>query len=318
MVVPRNVVQEKFRVPNIVKSYSRIPDVIRMPHMVQIQVDSYGVFKREALRELFDEISPIADFTGNRLELRFTNYSFGEPKYSQEECHERAATFSAPLKVDVQLLVKETGEIKEQEIFMGDFPLMTENGTFIINGAERVVVSQLVRSPGVYLTLERDATSGRDLCYGKLIPNRGAWLEFETSNKDIVSVKVDRKRKIPITTLLRAIDEPKLLPKHASVREIKELNERIEAAKTEREADKLRQELLKLLGTNERVLAMFEGTANHADHLHIQSTLERDPSCENKHEALLEFYRRLGPGDPPTVDNAKGLINSLFFNPRRY
>src|SRR5438094_80554 len=181
MVVPREVVYEKFRVPHIVKSYSRIPDVIPLPALVQIQVDSYKVFIDEGLRELFDEISPIQDFTGNRLEMRFTDYRFDEPKYSQEECRERDATYAAPLRVNVQLLVKETGEIKEQEIFMGDLPLMTAMGTFIINGAERVVVSQLVRSPGVYLTLERDQTSGRDLCYAKLIPNRGAWLEFWTA-----------------------------------------------------------------------------------------------------------------------------------------
>jgi DNA-directed RNA polymerase subunit beta len=318
MVVPRDVVYEKFRVPNIVKSYSRIPDVVSVPYLVQIQVDSYEVFKRESLRELFDEISPIADFTGNRLEMRFTDYSFGEPKYDQDECRERDATYSAPLKVNVQLLVKETGEIKEQEIFMGDFPLMTEKGTFIINGAERVVVSQLVRSPGVYLTREHDNTSGRFLCYAKLIPNRGAWLEFETSNKDVVAVKVDRKRKIPVTTLIRAIDEPDLLPKHPSNAAIKELQEKIAAAKTEREADKLRQQLMHLLGTNERVAALFEDIDDDADHRYIKSTLDRDTPATNKEEALLEFYRRLRPGDPPTIENARQLIYSLFFNPRRY
>src|SRR5437899_5364850 len=204
MVVPRDVVQEKFRVPAIVKDYSRIPDVEKLPHMVQIQLDSYEIFKQEGLRELFDEISPISDFTGNRLEMRFTDYSFGEPKYNQEECRERDATFAAALRVNVQLLVKETGEIKEQEIFMGDFPLMTEKGTFIINGAERVVVSQLVRSPGVYFTADEDATTGRKLFAAKLIPGRGAWLEFETSNKNLLTVKIDRKRKLPITTLLKA------------------------------------------------------------------------------------------------------------------
>jgi DNA-directed RNA polymerase subunit beta len=318
MVVFRDVVQERFRVPEIVKNYSKIPDVISVPHLVQIQIDSYEAFKREGLRELFDEISPIQDFTGNRLEMRFTEYSFGEAKYDQDESRERDATYAAPLRVNVQLLVKETGEIKEQEIFMGDFPLMTEKGTFIINGAERVVVSQLVRSPGVYLTLERDSTSGRDLCFAKLIPNRGAWLEFETSNKDVVAVKVDRKRKIPITTLLRAIDEPELLPNHPSQAAIKEMQERIEAAKTEREADKLRQQMLHHLGTNERVMAMFEDIDDHPDHRYIKSTLDRDPSSANKEEAMLEFYRRLRPGDPPTVENARQLINSLFFNPRRY
>src|SRR6266581_4913473 len=318
MVVPRKVVYEKFRVPHIVKSYSRIPDVIPLPALVQIQVDSYKIFIEEGLRELLAEISPIQDFTGNRLEMRFSDYRFDEPKYSQEECRERDATYAAPLRVNVQLLVKETGEIKEQEIFMGDFPLMTAMGTFIINGAERVVVSQLVRSPGVYLTLESDNTSGRQLCYAKLIPNRGAWLEFETSNKDVISVKVDRKRKIPITTLLRAIDEPELLPKHPSKGGIAEMQERINNARTEREAEKLRQQMLQLLGTNDRVLALFEDVDTHLDHRYIKATLDRDPSSTNKEEALLEFYRRLRPGDPPTIENARQLINSLFFNPRRY
>jgi DNA-directed RNA polymerase subunit beta len=373
MVVPRDVIYEKFRVPTITKSYSRIPDVIELPYLIQIQIESYDVFKQESLQELFEEISPIQDFTGNRLEMRFaaetkafltmeeedligrvptkdikkgtktlwkafepltreglealreanvkefdvTGYYFGEPKYNLDECRERDATLAAPLKVNVQLLVKETGEIKEQEIFMGDFPLMTDKGTFIINGAERVVVSQLVRSPGVYLTLERDATSGRDLCYAKLIPNRGAWLEFETSNKNVVSVKVDRKRKIPITTLMRAIDEPELLPSHSSAKELKALQKEIEEAKTEREAEKKRQQMLKLLGTNERILALFEEIDTDEEHKYIQSTLDRDPSSENKEEALLEFYRRLRPGDPPTVENARQLIQSLFFNPRR-
>ena len=216
MVIDRGLSEARFGVPSLSKSYARIPEVATLPHLVHIQLDSYKTFRSEGLRDLLKDISPIQDFTGNRLEMRFTDYSFGEPKYNEAECRERDATYAAPLRVNVQLLVKETGEVKEQEIFMGDFPLMTEQGTFIINGAERVVVSQLVRSPGVYLTLERDATSGRDLCYAKLIPNRGAWLEFETSNKNVVSVKVDRKRKIPITTLLRAIDEPDLLPKHPS------------------------------------------------------------------------------------------------------
>src|SRR3989337_1086454 len=318
MVLARDPFQNKFHVPSLRKSYSRIPDVAGLPHLVQIQLDSYAVFKKEGLRELLDEISPIQDFTGNRLEMRFTDYSFGDTKYSEAECRERDATYAAPLKVNVQLLVKETGEVKEQEIFMGDFPLMTNQGTFIINGAERVVVSQLVRSPGVYLTLERDPTSGRDLCYAKLIPNRGAWLEFETSNKNVISVKVDRKRKIPITTLLRAIDEPDLRPHHPSQAALRDLQKRIEAAGSEREAEALRQELLRTLGSNERILALFEAIDNNPDYHYIKSTLDRDPSSENKGEALLEFYRRLRPGDPPTIENARGLITSLFFNPSRY
>src|SRR3989304_3563676 len=164
MVVARDPLQDKFHIPSLRKSYSRIPDVAGLPHLVQIQLDSYEVFKKEGLRELLDEISPIQDFTGNRLEMRFTDYGFGDTKYSEPECRERDATYAAPLKGNVQLLVKETGEVKEQEIFMGDFPLMTDQGTFIINGAERVVVSQLVRSPGVYLTLERNPTTGPPPC----------------------------------------------------------------------------------------------------------------------------------------------------------
>ena len=287
MTTSREIVRLGDRAPLIEKSYARIAHVLDMPNLVQVQLDSFEWFKREGLRELFDEISPIQDFTGTRMELRFGDYEFGDPKYSELECRERDVTFAAPLKVTVALTVKETGEVKEQQLFMGDFPLMTDKGTFIINGAERVVVSQLVRSPGVYFTLESDPTSGRDLCSAKLIPNRGAWLEFEVSNKNIVSVKVDRKRKIPITTLLRAVytqegvtDETKL-------------------------------------GTDEQILALLEDVDVNPSHHYIQSTLERE-TAKNKQEALLEFYRRLRPGDPPTLENARGLIVSLFFNPRRY
>jgi DNA-directed RNA polymerase subunit beta len=287
MTLSRDVVRGRTVVPSVRKSYAKIAHILDLPNLIHIQLQSYHWFQREGLRELLDEISPIQDFTGSRLELRFGEYSFGEPKYSEWECRQRDMTFSAPLRVNVQLVVKETGEVKEQELFMGDFPLMTPNGTFVINGAERVVVSQLVRSPGVYFTLESDPTSGRGLCYAKLIPNRGAWLEFESSNKDILSVKVDRKRKIPITTLLRAVDHD------------------------EEETDEAK------LGINERLLALFEDIDTHADHRYIRSTLDKEP-CQNKQEALLEFYRRLRPGDPPTLENARGLLTSLFFNPRRY
>src|SRR5512142_207147 len=187
------------------KSYARLREALPLPNLIRVQIDSFKWFLEEGLRELFAEISPITDFTGRNLELQLLDYSIGDPKYSEDECRERDMTYAVPLRVKTRLLAKETGEVKEQEIFMGDFPMMTETGTFIINGAERVVVSQLVRSPGVYFTLVEDPTTGRPLCYAKLIPNRGAWLEFETSNKDILSVKVDRKRKIPVTTLLRAI-----------------------------------------------------------------------------------------------------------------
>src|SRR5579884_2256115 len=208
MTSARSLAPARPAVPSVRREYGRIPEIISIPNLIQVQLDSFRWFiggpdtasrADSGLRELFDEISPIVDFTGTRMELSFEDYEFGEPKYSELECREKDMTYSAPLRVDVELRVKETEEIKEQTLFMGDFPLMTANGTFIINGAERVVVSQLVRSPGVYFTLEEDPTTGRRLCFGKLIPSRGAWLEFETSNKDVLSVKVDRKRKIPIT-----------------------------------------------------------------------------------------------------------------------
>jgi DNA-directed RNA polymerase subunit beta len=287
MTVSRDIVRAGNGIPRVEKSYARIAHVLDMPNLVQIQLDSFEWFKKEGLRELFDEISPVQDFTGTRMELKFGDYEFGEPKYSEQECRERDMTYSAPLRVWVSLTVKETGEVKEQLLFMGDFPLMTDQGTFIVNGAERVVVSQLVRSPGVYFTIESDPSSGRDLCYAKLIPNRGAWLEFEVSNKDVISVKVDRKRKIPVTTLLRGID-------------------------TE---DGINDDTK--LGTNERLLAQFAAMDTHPDHRYIQSTIDKE-SCQNKQEALLDFYKRLRPGDPPTPENARGLVISLFFNSRRY
>ena len=287
MTISREIVRAGDHAPRIEKSYARIAHVLDMPNLVQVQLDSFRWFQREGLRELFDEISPVQDFTGTRMELRFGDYEFGEPKYSELECRERDVTFAAPLRVWVSLTVKETGEVKEQLLFMGDFPLMTDQGTFIINGAERVVVSQLVRSPGVYFTLESDPSSGRDLCAAKLIPNRGAWLEFEVSNKDIISVKVDRKRKIPITTLLRAISSKEGVTDDTQ------------------------------LGLDEQILALFEDIDTNPDHHYIRSTLERE-SSSNKQEALMDFYRRLRPGDPPTLENARGLVTSLFFNPRRY
>src|SRR5687767_15907028 len=187
------------------KPYARIPEVLPIPNLIELQLNSFNWFIDHGLRELLDEISPIQDFTGRVMELRFREYEFEEPKYSELECRTRDLTFSKPLYVWVELLIKETGEIQRQRVYMGDFPFMTEEGTFIINGAERVVVSQLVRSPGVYFTVEDDQSSGRRLCMGKLIPSRGAWLEFETSVRNVLSVKVDRKRKIPVTTLLRAL-----------------------------------------------------------------------------------------------------------------
>src|SRR5919197_15958 len=283
------------------KSFARIPEIQHVPNLIQIQRDSFQWFLTEGLKELFAEISPIQDFTGRNMELELAvpgpdaepGYSFGQPKMSEDDCREHDLTYAAPLKVRMRLKVKSgenAGEIKEQDIFMGDFPLMTDNGTFIINGAERVVVSQLVRSPGVYFTVEEDPTSGRDLCMGKLIPSRGAWLEFETSSRDVMSVKVDRKRKIPVTTLLRAL--PGALPKGSVVPGIEK-------------------------GTDEEILALFEDVDRGRDHRFIRATLDKDPA-KNTEEALLEFYRRLRPGDPPNMDNAKNLLISLFFNFRRY
>ncbi len=290
MTLARDVVRFGDYLPTTAKSYASIPEIMKMPNLIKVQLDSYNWFKNEGLRELLDEISPIQDFTGSKMELRFGKYSFGEPKYGERESRDRDATYSMPLRVRIELIIKETGEVKEQELFMGDFPLMTPTGTFIINGAERVVVSQLVRSPGVYFTKEKDATSGRELAYAKVIPNRGAWLEFETSNRNIISVKVDRKRKIPVTTLLRAID---------SVEGMKDSD----------------------LGTAERMLSWFEDIDTNPDHQYIASTIEKetaDVKTGNKLRALEDFYKRMRPGDPPTLENARTLVNSLFFNARRY
>ena len=305
-----------------VRSFGRIPNVLEIPSLIKLQVDSFNWFKSEGLRELLDEISPIQDFTGSKMDLVFGEYEFREPKHSQDECKERDMTFSAPLFVDVELRIKESGEIKEQRLFFGDFPLMTERGTFIINGAERVVVSQLVRSPGVYYTVEVDPQSGHRLGFAKLIPSRGAWLEFETSSRNVVSVKVDRKRKIPVSVLLRTIDQPGLLAgdeKNPAFEKYYAAEARL--ADGEADAEKARdaalRELEDVLGSDERVLAMFEGVDVEGDDAYMPATIAKDPS-NNKHEALLEFYRRIRPGDPPTLENARALVNQLFFNARRY
>src|SRR4030088_89546 len=279
-------------------SFARIAELAPIPNLIKVKRDSFEWFMREGLKEFFAEISPIQDFTGRNMDLELPvpgpdgepGYAFGSPKMSEDECREHDVTFAAPLKVRMRLKIKSgenAGEIKEQDIFMGDFPLMTDNGTFIINGAERVVVSQLVRSPGVYFTVEEDPTSGRDLCMGKLIPSRGAWLEFETSSRDVMSVKVDRKRKIPVTTLLRAL--PRVVPDWGAIAK----------------------------GTDEEILKLFEGIDEGSDHRFVQATLDKDPAATSE-EALLEFYRRLRPGDTPHADNARSLLNWLFFNFRRY
>ncbi|MGO8951715.1 MAG: DNA-directed RNA polymerase subunit beta [Ktedonobacterales bacterium] len=278
-------------------SFARIPDIRSMPSLIQVQLDSFEWFKREGLRELFAEISPIEDFTNKNLKLEFIvpDEPFGEPKYTEDQCRERDATYAAPLYVKARLTYKETGEIQEKDIFMGDFPLMTKEGTFIINGAERVVVSQLVRSPGVYFTAEEDPTTGRSLFAAKLIPNRGAWLEFETSNKNLLSVKIDRKRKIPITTLLRAMGA---------------IGDR-DQGKTENTPD---------LRTDEGILkafTMLDAKGNEYISNFVVTTLDKDP-VKSPEEALLEVYRKLRPGDPATMENARTLVYNLFYHPRRY
>src|SRR5690554_2396169 len=252
------------------RSFSRIPEVLELPDLIEIQRRSYKWFLEHGLAEMFEDISPIQDFTGN-LVLEFAQPRLEEPKHSIEDCKDRDATYSAPLKVKVRLINKETGEVKEQEVFMGDFPLMTENGTFIINGAERVVVSQLVRSPGVYYDdKDRDA-DGKILYKASLIPNRGAWLEFEVDSSDVIYVRVDRTRKLPATVLLRAMGV-------ASDAKI-----------------------LELVGESEP----------------LKATLERDTTASTE-EALLEIYKRLRPGEPPSEDSARTLFNTLFGDPKRY
>jgi DNA-directed RNA polymerase subunit beta len=280
-------------------SFARIPDIRPMPSLIQVQLDSFGLFKREGLKDLFAEISPIEDFTGKNLKLEFLfnddQDPFESPKYTEDQCRERDATYAAPLYVKARLTYKETGEIQEKEVFMGDFPLMTKEGTFIINGAERVVVSQLVRSPGVYFTADTDPTTGRQLFAAKLIPNRGAWLEFETSNRDILSVKIDRKRKIPITTLLRAM-----------------------AAIGDRDPGKTAD--TPEMKTDEGILKAFEMVDEQGNKFvsrFVRTTLEKD-NVKTPEEALLEVYRKLRPGDPATIDNARQLVNNLFYAPRRY
>jgi len=251
------------------RSFARISEVLDLPNLIEIQTASYEWFLEEGLLDMFRDISPIQDFTGN-LSLEFIDYTLGDPKYPVEESKERDVTFAAPLRVKVRLHNKETEEVKEQDVFMGDFPLMTENGTFVINGAERVIVSQLVRSPSVYYSDKTDKNGKRGFG-ATVIPNRGAWLEYETDAKDVVHVRIDRTRKLPVTVLLRALGFS---------------------------SD---QEIIDLIGDNE----------------YLRNTLEKD-NTESSEKALLEIYERLRPGEPPTLDSAKNLLFSRFFDAKRY
>ena len=251
-------------------SYGKINEVLEMPNLIEIQINSYNWFLKEGLKEVFHDVSPIADYNANLL-LEFIDYRLDdEPKYDIEECKERDATYAAPLRVKVRLINKESGEIKEQEIFMGDFPLMTPSGTFIINGAERVIVSQLVRAPSVYYSQEFDKL-GKKLFSSQVIPNRGAWLEYETDSNDIFYVRIDRNRKMPVTVLIRALG----------------------------------------FGTDASITELFGEDAR------LIATMEKDTTT-SVDEGFLEIYRKLRPGEPPTVESASSLIQNLFFDPKRY
>jgi DNA-directed RNA polymerase subunit beta len=285
-------------------SFAKIPAVLDVPNLVEIQRESFKWFLKEGIREVFEEVSPIKDFTGNLelhfavgrrrsrtpqedeqgdLRLEFDGYRLEQLKYSVDECRERDYNYSAALKVQVRLVIKETGEVKEQEVFMGDFPLMTEQGTFVINGAERVVVSQLVRSPGVYYSMSPDP-NGRLLPSATVIPHRGAWLELEIDGNNIIYVRIDRTRKLPVTVLLRAISQAKT-----------------EDRRGEHHGLTGDEDILKYYGNDKAVAA----------------TLHKDDS-KTPEDALLAIYRRLRPGDPPTIESARTLLNTLFFDPRRY
>ncbi len=256
---------------NVRMSFGKINEVLDMPNLIEIQKNSYKWFREEGLQEVFRDFSA-TDYNGN-LVLTFTGYRFDDDnlKYTIAEAKDHQATYASPLRVTAKLWNKETGEVKESEIFMGDFPLMTESGTFVINGAERVIVSQLVRSPGVYYDMEKDKT-GKELFKSTIIPNRGAWLEYEMDSNDVAYVRIDKNRKIPLTTFVRAIG----------------------------------------LGTDEEIKEMFG-----VDERLYQTILQKDPT-KNTDEALIEVYKKLRPGEPPTVESAQGHLNMLFFDPRRY
>jgi len=252
-------------------SFAKIPEILPLPDLLAVQHESFQWFLDEGLKEIFEEISPIEDFTGS-LALELTDHRFGDPPMSIEECKERDANYSRPLFVTARFMNRSTGEIKEQQVFLGDFPMMTEKGVFIINGTERVIVSQLVRSPGVYFDSARDKTSDRIIYSGKIIPGRGAWLEFDTDKRDTIGVRVDRKRRQYVSAFLRALG---------------------------------------IAESDEEILDLFEGAES------IRNTLERDPATD-RDEALIDLYRKLRPGEPTTVESARGLIQTLFRNPKRY
>ncbi|MBQ8514681.1 MAG: DNA-directed RNA polymerase subunit beta [Ruminococcus sp.] len=255
---------------NVRMNFGKINEVLDMPNLIEVQINSYNWFREVGLRDVFQEFSSITDYNGN-LVLNFIDYKFDDkPKYTITECKERDVTYAAPLRVTATLWNKETGEVKESEVYMGDFPLMTKSGTFVINGAERVIVSQLVRSPGAYYSSEKDRT-GKDLFKTQIIPNRGAWLEYEMDSNDVVYVRIDKNRKIPITTFIRALG----------------------------------------LGSDEEILEMF-GTDER-----LTQTIAKD-TTKNREDALIDLYKKLRPGEPPTVESSQTHLNNLFFDAKRY
>jgi len=269
----------KVAAPSARTSFSRLKHVLDLPNLIDIQKASFQWFLDEGLRETIDDISPIEDYTGT-LAVEFGAYKFGEPQFSIKECREKDLTYQAPLSMTVRFVNKETGEIREQTVFMGDFPMMTEWGTFIINGTERVIVTQLVRSPGAYLMEPKDAS--KQVFTANLMPSRGSWLELEIDKKGVIYARIDRKRKLPITTLLRALPE--------------------EDPSTGFKLD---------TSTNEAILKLFDNS------LFVVNTLEKDPSTREE-EALIEVFKKQRPGEPPTLDNARNLLKALFFDPKRY
>ena len=267
-------------------SFAHIDEVLEMPNLIEVQKNSYRWFLEEGLKEVFDDISYISDHTGN-LMLEFVDYRFDKTtKYEVTECKERDATYAVPLRVTVRLKNLETGEVKEQEVFMGDFPLMTKSGTFVINGAERVIVSQLVRSPGVYYSSEYDKT-GKKKFASTVIPNRGAWLEYETDSNDIFYVRIDKNRKIPITVLIRALLR---IDDNYSVN----------------------GPLTNDIGSDQEILEIF------GEDTRIIQTMQEKDGTKNGDDALLEVYRKLRPGEPPTLDSSVTHLRNLLFDDRRY
>ncbi len=252
------------------------PESFEAPNLVQVQLDSYKWFLETGLKELLNDVSPITDWTGKELELRFLDFKLEEPKYTERTAREKNITYEAPIRIRISLTNKKTGNVDEQEIYLGDFPLMTPRGTFVINGVERVVISQLIRSPGVFFSLSKNSRFKR-LFGAKIIPSRGAWLEFETESSGAISVRIDRKRKIPATSVLRAFG----------------------------------------LGKDEDIKKHFEDIDTDQNMQYMVSTIIQD-AASNVDEGLIEMYKRIRPGDPATVDNARAMIHNMFFNFSRY